>query len=100
MSPVRNVPRDVYDLDALAAGHPESILEKQFDRDVLKTWKENVFEKVTTITFDQARDELLAYLPPDTRSLFTPTVWEETTLKVAECVERWLSGALKPRLGS
>lgn len=99
MSPLRNVPRDVYDLDALAAGHPESILTKQFARDVLKAWRDDAFEKITAITFDQARDELLPSLPPDTRSLFTPAAWEETTLRVAECVDQWLSGALKPRLG-
>ena len=99
MSPVRNVPRDVYDLEALAASQPESILRRQIDRDVLSAWRVEAFEKVTSINFDQAKTELFPYLPVAVRAGITPTVWEETTLRVAQSVEHWLDGALQPNLG-
>jgi len=50
---------------------------------------------VVGITFDQARDELLPYLPPDLRAFITPEAWEEMALAVAGRVEQWLTGALK-----
>ena len=95
MSPNRNVPRDIYDLHDLAASTPEQLLGDLFGRDVLQQWKSEVLAKVVGITFDQARDELLPYLPPDLRAFITPEAWEEMALAVAGRVEQWLTGALK-----
>jgi len=91
----RNVPRDIYDLHDLAASTPEQLLGDLFGRDVLQRWKNEVLSKVVGITFDQARDELLPYLPPDLRAFITPEAWEEMALAVAGRVEQWLTGALK-----
>ena len=94
MSPNRNVPRDLYDLHDLAASAPEQLLAGLFGRDILKQWANEALSKVVGITFDQANDELLPYLPPDLRVFITPTAWEEMTLAVAGRVEHWLTGAL------
>ena len=94
MSPNRNVPRDIYDLHDLAASTPEKLLGELFGRDVLRQWTNEVLDKVAGITFDQARDELLPYLPPNLRAFITPEAWEVMALAVAGCVEQWITGAL------
>lgn len=94
MSPNRNVPRDIYDLHDLAASMPEQLLGDMFERDILQQWKNGVLPKMVGITFDQARDELLPYLPPDLRALITPAAWEDMALVVAGRVEQWLADAL------
>lgn len=95
MSPNRNVPRDISDLYDLAAAAPEQLLADLFDRDALLQWQGEALSKVVAITFDQARDELLPYVPPDLRATVTPDVWDEMTLTVAERVAHWLAGALR-----
>ena len=97
MSPNRNVPRDIYDLHGLAASAPEQLLGDLFERDVLQRWRNEALSKAVAITFDQASDELLPYLPPDLRALITAAAWEEMTLAVAGRIEQWLAGALYRR---
>ena len=97
MSPNRNVPRDIYDLHALAASAPERFLGDLFEREVLQQWMNDAMSKVVTINYDQARDELLPYLPPDLRASITAAAWEEMALAVAERIEHWLAGALHRR---
>jgi predicted nucleotidyltransferase component of viral defense system len=99
MSPNRNLPRDVYDLHVLAASAPEQFLGDFFERGVLQRWMNEALLKVVAITFDQARDELLPYLPPDLRASLTAAAWEEMALTVAGRIEQWLAGALHQRLG-
>ncbi|MCY7304816.1 MAG: nucleotidyl transferase AbiEii/AbiGii toxin family protein, partial [Rhodoferax sp.] len=94
MSPNRNVPRDIYDLHDLAASMPEKLLGDMLELDVLQRWKNEVLPKVVGITFDQARDQLLPYIPPDLRGLITPAAWEDMTLAVVGRVEQWLADAL------
>lgn len=96
MSPRRNVPRDIYDLNDLAAAEPEAWLRSLFDRDTLKHWLDEALSKVSLITFDQAKDELLPYLPPDIRNSLTASDWEGMTLNVIDQVERWVGAALEP----
>ncbi len=98
MSPNRNVPRDIYDLHDLAASSPEQLLGDLFGRDILEQWTNEVLSKVVGITFDQTRDELLPYLPPDLRTSITPAAWEEMALAVAGRVEQWLTGCLNRSL--
>ncbi len=94
MSPNRNVPRDIYDLHDLAASAPERFLGDLFEREVLQQWMDEALSKLMNIGFDQARDELLPYIPPDLRASLTPQVWEEMTLAVADRLGQWLAGAL------
>jgi len=97
LSPNRNVPRDIYDLNDLASSAPERLLREAFNPDVLRQWAKEALTKVVNITFDQARDELLPYLPPDDRAAITAESWEEMTLIVADRIEHWLAGALHQR---
>lgn len=99
MSPNRNVPRDIYDLHDLAAATPEQFLGDLFAPDTLRQWMNESLSKVTAISFDQARDELLPYLPHGLRASLTPAAWEEMTLAVADRIEQWLAGALRRRSG-
>lgn len=95
MSPNRNVPRDIYDLHDLAAAVPQQWLGNLFRRDVLLRWADELLSKVCSISFDQARDELLPYLPSDLRASITKTEWESMTLAVASRAGEWLAGALQ-----
>jgi len=91
MSPNRNVPRDVYDLNDLLSAQPRHLLQQHFDHQALVDWKRECLSKITAITFDQANTELLPYIPPDLRESLNERSWEEMTLNVAEQVERWLA---------
>jgi len=97
MSPTRNVPRDIYDLHDLASARPDALLGALFDHATLKHWKDEVHVKVSQIKFDQAKDELVPYLPPDSRVFLTPSTWDDMTLAVIDQVERWLGFALESK---
>jgi len=91
MSPNRNVPRDVYDLNDLRSAQPQHLLQRHFEQQALADWKLACLAKMTAISFDQANTELLPYIPPDLRDALDRPAWEEMTLNVAEQVERWLA---------
>lgn len=94
MSDNRNVPRDIYDLRdlILAQTSPVDIL-RELSPTALAQMRADVLGKLTLITFDQAREELLPYIPPTTASQIDRPTWEEWTLDVAESVEAWLEAA-------
>lgn len=91
MSDNRNVPRDVYDLRdlILARATPVQIL-RALPRDAVARMRADVVGKLALITFDQAREELLPYLPPSITSEIDRTTWETWTLEVAESIDAWL----------
>lgn len=97
MSANRNVPRDLYDLKDLISANPASILKGEKNKDELEALLADVFEKASQITFDQARQELLPYVPPKEREVITRQSWEDMTISVAERVHQWLTDALKER---
>ena len=100
MSPNRNVPRDVYDLNDLAASNPEPILLARTSREALRTIRDNVLEKVCAIDFVMAQQELLPFIPPDQRDALTHARWEEMTLSVAQAVQKWVTNSLQDGSGS
>lgn len=91
MSDNRNVPRDVYDLRDLTLAHanPAEIL-RGLPREAVARMRAEVMSKLALITFDQAREELLPYLPPPTAAEIDQTIWDTWTLDVAEAVDGWL----------
>ncbi len=95
MSANRNVPRDVYDLNDLAAANPQPILAARISREALQSVKDSVLDKVCAIDFAMARQELLPYIPPDQRDALTRVRWEEMTLNVAQTVQQWASTGLQ-----
>jgi predicted nucleotidyltransferase component of viral defense system len=94
MSPNRNVPRDIYDLNDLIAAQPEALLSSLFEHTTLMQWRDESLSKASLITFDQAQAELLPYLPPDIRDSLNSATWEDMTLRVIEQVQRWVIAAL------
>lgn len=90
MSPNRNVPRDIFDLNDLAQASPQGLLSAMFERSTLDAWRAEVFDKLSAVSYEQARAELLPYLDPGRRDALTRRAWDEMTLNVAGVVDRWL----------
>jgi len=101
MSEARNVPRDVYDLhDLLLAGaDPSALLAERAEPARLEEIRDHALTKLELITFAQARDELLAYLPADVRDSLDEDHWIEMTLHVGMAIEAWAGEALKMQAG-
>ncbi|MES3003734.1 MAG: nucleotidyl transferase AbiEii/AbiGii toxin family protein [Pseudomonadota bacterium] len=96
----RNAARDLYDLrDLIRAGaHPVAILAKQSGH-VLQDYAERSLGKLEGLTYQLARDELLPYLPLDEREQLTEDAWLETTLEVAQAIEKWCGEAAAMQRG-
>ncbi|MEI8326436.1 MAG: nucleotidyl transferase AbiEii/AbiGii toxin family protein [Betaproteobacteria bacterium] len=97
MSANRNVPRDIYDLNDLLTVDPVSILASRVDLAALQEIREQALDKVCAIDFNQARQELLPYIPPDQRDALSQERWDEMTLNVAQTVQKWVTEALRRR---
>lgn len=95
MSANRNVPRDVYDLNDLVMVAPEAILSTRISREELLGINASVLDKVCSIDFALAQQELLPYIPPDQRDALNQERWEEMTLNVAQTVQKWATLALR-----
>lgn len=94
MSVSRNLPRDVYDLNDLLTSNPESILASRTSRAQLQEISDNALDKVCSIDFALAQQQLLPYLPPEQRAALNHERWEEVTLGVAQTVQKWATNAL------
>ncbi len=90
MSDNRNVPRDVYDLRDLifAQANPVDIL-RGLPTEAVGYMRADVVSKLALITFDQAREELLPYLPPAIAAEIDQATWDAWTLDVAESIDGW-----------
>lgn len=95
MSANRNVPRDVYDLHDLLTVGPETLLSNLISSEDLQRISVSVLDKVCSIDFAMAHQELLPYIPPDQREALNPVRWEEMTLSVAQRVQGWVTSALR-----
>lgn len=95
MSANRNVPRDVYDLHDLLTTAPEAILSTRISTEELLEIRARALDKVCSIDFAQAQQELLPYIPSDQRDALNPQRWEEMTLDVAQAVQQWVTIALR-----
>lgn len=95
MSDTRNVPRDVYDLHLLiaAGADPVELLSGQ-ESVRLEAVRSNVLEKLSLITFDMAKIELLPYLPASSREALDEDAWLSYTLEASEMIEQWVSAAI------
>ena len=94
MSPNRNVPRDIYDLNDLLAADPTEILAARVGVVELEAIATTAVDKLSLIDYDQARFELLPYLAPSDRATMTPQAWDQMTLAVAEQMRHWALGVL------
>ena len=102
MAPMRNVPRDVYDLHklVLAGADAAALLAEIDDPAHLKEMGEGAFTKVGLIGFELAKSELLPYLPLAEREAVDEDAWLEMCLAVAQAVEQWAGMALDLRHGA
>lgn len=97
MSDARNVPRDLYDLHdlATAGADPSRLLAQRSPLARLQGIKAQALSKLELITYAQARDELLPYLPADIRDALNEDRWLEYTLQVGAAIKGWAAGALQ-----
>ncbi len=77
----------------MLACQPQVILASRVGQPALLQIKTDALDKVTSIDFQLAQQELLPYIPPDQRAALTHDRWEEMTLTVAQVVQSWVSGA-------
>lgn len=96
LSAQRNAPRDLYDLRDLIRAHadPTELLARQ-DADLLKDFSDRALGKLELLTFRQAQQELLPYLPRDDRQALDEGQWIEMTLMVADAIQGWCKAALE-----
>lgn len=96
LADMRNVPRDVFDLnDLIGAGvNPVSILST-VAAEKLAALKVDALAKLEQINFDLARQELLPYLPPSLAEEIDEAVWDGYLLNVSEKLESWIAAAEK-----
>ena len=51
--------------------------------------------KLEALSFQQAQQELLPYLPPEERQMLDENTWIDMTLMVAQTIETWCDTALE-----
>jgi predicted nucleotidyltransferase component of viral defense system len=92
----RNAPRDLYDLrDLIRAGaDPVTLLSGQAP-DLLADFSANALSKLEMLSFQQAQQDLLPYLPPEERQRLDENTWIDMTLMVAQTIEAWCDAALE-----
>ncbi len=90
----RSVPRDVFDLsDLIAQGaDPRDLLGRANPR-WLKTITGKTLEKIETIGWNRANEEVLPYVPESLRQQLDAAAWDAMRLHVAETVDAWLREA-------
>lgn len=101
LSAQRNAPRDLYDLrDLVRAGaDPVELLSRQ-EPDQLAEFSSRALGKLEALSFQQAQQELLPYLPPEERHMLDENTWIDMTLMVAQTIETWCDTALDMQLKS
>ena len=92
----RNAPRDLYDLrDLVRAGaDPVELLSRQ-EPEQLAGFSARALGKLEALSFQQAQQELLPYLPPEERQMLDENTWIDMTLMVAQTIETWCDTALE-----
>jgi hypothetical protein len=95
MAPVRNVPRDLYDLHHLwlAKADPCALLRDWMDDAQLLELRATAASKIEAIDHRRAAAELLPYLPPAQRARLDEDAWLELSLIVCAGVEEWAAAA-------
>lgn len=94
LADVRNVPRDIYDLqDLIASGADPVALLCSLPPDKLDALRKDTLSKLSQITWDMAVTHLLPYIPKGERELLNEGVWEGYILTVSEKIDAWISAA-------
>ena len=90
----RSVPRDVFDLnDLIAQGADPRELLAHAEPQWLKRISGKTLEKIETIGWDRANEEVLPYVPESLRRQLDVAAWDAMRLRVAETVDSWLKEA-------
>lgn len=94
LADVRNVPRDIFDLqDLMARGaNPVSLLQS-IPSSKLDTLRKDTLGKLSQINWDMAVTHLLPYIPKSEREALSEDVWDRYILTVSEKIDGWVSAA-------
>ena len=93
MSPERNVPRDVYDINRmLDVGAVPDGLTELVSKEQLHTFATEVWGKVDGIHYNAFRTELLPFIGQATAEEVTEGVWASWCTDVAAAIERICHG--------
>lgn len=100
LSEQRNAPRDLYDLRDLIWAHtdPTELLAQQ-DTDLLEDFITRAPAKLELLSFELAQQELLPYLPPESRHALDEANWLDATIMVSQTIQHWCRAALAQQRG-
>lgn len=94
LADMRNVPRDIYDLqDLIARGADPVALLRSLPSNKLDTLRKDTLSKLSLITWDMAVTHLLPYIPKGEREMLSEDVWDGYILTVSEKIDGWISAA-------
>jgi hypothetical protein len=101
LSEQRNAPRDLYDLRDLiwARTDPTELLAQQ-DTDLLEDFINRAPAKLELLSFELAQQELLPYLPPESRHALDEANSLDATIMVSQTIQQWCRAALAQQRGS
>lgn len=95
-NPVREAPRDIYDLFLLikmdVVPSPDAL--KAYGHGRLVQMRDMMWSKIEKMDYEEARAKLLGFLPADKAVELTEAVWDEMRLVVEERVRGWIDDAL------
>lgn len=96
LSPSREAPRDVYDLNLLITLSVEPPLRilRRYGAERLQAALTDLWDKLEKIDWNSARTNLLPGLPEAAASRFDEKTWDDMRLRTGQTVETWLKLAL------
>src|SRR5690606_25888072 len=87
-NPIREAPRDIYDLYLLikmdVRPSPEAIAS--YGREVLDDMKTSVWAKLEKMDYSVIQQQLLPFLPAKAAKSITPEIWDEMRLTVGDSI--------------
>jgi predicted nucleotidyltransferase component of viral defense system len=95
-SPMREAPRDIYDLAVLISMEvkPPMHLMAQIPVSRLIEMKETLWAKIEKMNYASASENLLRYLPNKARSEMTEEAWSNMQIRVGCSVEEWIDACI------
>ncbi len=82
--------RDIFDLYILSPKYSSSEISRL--KILKKARLEKAYENLFSVTFEQFRDSVVLFLPPDEQASYNSSVfWDETKLKVANLLEEMMN---------
>jgi hypothetical protein len=97
-SPMREAPRDVFDLDVLISMRvepPVHIFANKYTEQELLEKLQIVSDKLDKMDFETVKSQLLPHLPPGMKKNFGASEWETMRLNTYLMVDQWVHEAIQ-----